>query len=425
VALVSSLASFKNRRIAVMLPLGFASGLPLALTAGTLQAWLTVVEVDLRTIGLFTLVGLPYTLKFLWAPVMDRFVPPWLGRRRGWMIVMQLALVAGIVAMSLIDPTKTPLLLAAMALLVATTSASQDIVFDAYRTDVLKATERGFGAAVSVTGYRIAMLVSGAGALIVSTYLGWGQTYFLIAALMLIGVGATLLSPEPASPVNIPRNVAEAVWEPVHEFFSRSPALLLLLLIVLYKLGDAFAGSLTTAFLIRGMGFEAAEVGIVNKGLGMVTTIVGALLGGIWMVRMGLFRSLLIFGGLQALSNLTFMLLAWTGKSYPIMVLAVAFENVSGGMGTAAFVALMMSLCDHRYTATQYALLSAMAALGRVFVGPPSGYVVEAVGWVSFFFITFLAALPGLWLLWWLREYFTTGRSQTLKDDAQLQTEPA
>jgi MFS transporter, PAT family, beta-lactamase induction signal transducer AmpG len=425
VALVSSLASFKNRRIAVMLPLGFASGLPLALTAGTLQAWLTVVDVDLRTIGLFTLVGLPYTLKFLWAPVMDRFVPPWLGRRRGWMIVMQLALVAGIVAMSLIDPTKTPLLLAALALLVAMTSASQDIVFDAYRTDVLKATERGFGAAVSVTGYRIAMLVSGAGALIVSTYLGWGQTYFLIAALMLIGVGATLLSPEPASPVNIPRNVAEAVWEPVHEFFSRSPALLLLLLIVLYKLGDAFAGSLTTAFLIRGMGFEAAEVGIVNKGLGMVTTIVGALLGGIWMVRMGLFRSLLIFGGLQALSNLTFMLLAWTGKSYPIMVLAVAFENVSGGMGTAAFVALMMSLCDHRYTATQYALLSAMAALGRVFVGPPSGYVVEAVGWVSFFFITFLAALPGLWLLWWLREYFTTGRSQTLKDDAQLQTEPA
>ena len=421
----SSLASFNNRRIAVMLPLGFASGLPLALTAGTLQAWLTVVEVDLRTIGLFTLVGLPYTLKFLWAPVMDRFVPPWLGRRRGWMIVMQLALVAGIATMSLIDPTKTPLLLAAMALMVAMASASQDIVFDAYRTDVLKPPERGFGAAVSVTGYRVAMLVSGAGALIVSTSLGWSQTYFLIAALMLIGVGATLLSPEPSVPVNIPRNVAEAVWEPIHEFFSRSPALILLLLIVLYKLGDAFAGSLTTAFLIRGMGFEAAEVGIVNKGLGMATTIVGALLGGIWMVRMGLFRSLLVFGGLQALSNLTFMLLAWTGKSYPIMVTAVAFENLSGGMGTAAFVALMMSLCDHRYTATQYALLSAMAALGRVFVGPPSGYVVEAVGWVSFFFITFLAALPGLWLLWWLRDYFTGSRSQTLKDESPLQTEPA
>jgi MFS transporter, PAT family, beta-lactamase induction signal transducer AmpG len=409
----------------MMLPLGFASGLPLALTAGTLQAWLTVVDVDLRTIGLFTLVGLPYTLKFLWAPIMDRFVPPWLGRRRGWMIVTQVGLIAGIAAMALVDPTRTPLFLAALALLVAMTSASQDIVFDAYRTDVLTASERGLGAAVSVTGYRIAMLVSGAGALILSTYLGWSDTYFLIAALMLIGVGATLLSPEPASPANIPRNFAEAVWEPVHEFFARSPALMLLLLIMLYKLGDAFAGSLTTAFLIRGMGFAAAEVGVVNKGLGMVTTIVGALVGGIWMARMGLFRSLLVFGGLQALSNLTFMLLAWTGKSYPIMVTAVAFENLAGGMGTAAFVALMMSLCDHRYTATQYALLSAMAALGRVFVGPPSGYVVEAVGWVSFFFITFLAALPGLWLLWRLRDYFTTGRSQTLKDDAQLQSEPA
>jgi MFS transporter, PAT family, beta-lactamase induction signal transducer AmpG len=408
-----------------MLPLGFASGLPLALTAGTLQAWLTVVNVDLRTIGLFTLVGLPYTLKFLWAPIMDRFVPPWLGRRRGWMIVTQLALVAGIAALALIDPTRTPWLLAGIVVLVAMTSASQDIVFDAYRTDVLKPLERGFGAAVSVTGYRVAMLVSGAGALILSTYLGWSQTYVLIAALMLIGVGATFLGPEPASPANIPRTFAEAVWQPVHEFFSRSPALILLLLIVLYKLGDAFAGSLTTAFLIRGMGFEAAEVGVVNKGLGMVTTIVGALVGGIWMARMGLFRSLLIFGSLQALSNLSFMLLAWTGKSYPIMVTAVAFENLSGGMGTAAFVALMMSLCDHRYTATQYALLSAMAALGRVFVGPPSGYVVEAVGWVSFFFITFLAALPGLWLLWWLREYFTTGRSQALKDESPLQTEPA
>ena len=184
-ALSDSWAHLKNRRLAVMLPLGFASGLPLALTAGTLQAWLTVVNVDLRTIGLFTLVGLPYTLKFLWAPVMDRFVPPWLGRRRGWMIVMQLALTIGIAAMALVDPTQTPLLLASLAILVAVASASQDIVFDAYRTDVLKPVERGFGAAVSVTGYRIAMLMSGAGALILSTYLGWSETYFLIAGLML------------------------------------------------------------------------------------------------------------------------------------------------------------------------------------------------------------------------------------------------
>lgn len=407
-----------------MLPLGFASGLPLALTAGTLQAWLTVAGVDLRTIGIFALVGLPYTLKFLWAPLMDRFVPPWLGRRRGWMIAMQLGLIAGIAAMAATDPARMPWMLAILALLVAATSASQDIVFDAYRTDVLKPQERGFGAAVSVTGYRIAMLTSGAVALILSEYIGWHSTYFLIAGLMCTGVGATLLSPEPVSPVTAPRSLEEAVWGPIREFFSRSPAVGLLLLIVLYKIGDAFAGSLTTAFLIRGMGFSPAEVGLVNKGMGMVATIVGALVGGAVMAKMGLFRSLLMFGLLQAVSNLSFMLLAWVGKSYPAMVSAVAFENLSGGMGTAAFVALMMSLCDHRYTATQYALLSALAASGRVFVGPPSGYLVESVGWVLFFFVTFLAALPGLWLLWRLRND-VDNQAQQKENIAVAQAEPA
>ncbi|MGH7232209.1 MAG: AmpG family muropeptide MFS transporter [Nitrospiraceae bacterium] len=401
---------FSNRRVGVMLPLGFASGLPLALTAGTLQAWLTVAGVDLRTIGIFTLVGLPYTLKFLWAPVMDRFVLPWLGRRRGWMIVAQLGLIAGIMAMAATDPSQAPWLLAALAMTVAFMSASQDIAFDAYRADVLKPPERGFGAAVSVTGYRIAMLTSGAVALILSEQIGWRTTYVGIASLLLIGVGATWVSPEPSSGGTAPRTLSEAVWGPIREFFSRSPAAGLLLLIVLYKVGDAFAGSLTTAFLIRGVGFSPSEVGVVNKGMGMIATILGALAGGALMAKLGLFRSLLMFGLLQAVSNLSFMLLAWAGKSYPMMVSAVAFENIAGGMGTAAFVALMMSLCDHRYTATQYAALSAMAALGRVFVGPPSGYVVEAVGWVTFFFITFLAALPGLWLLWQLREHLLNDR---------------
>jgi PAT family beta-lactamase induction signal transducer AmpG len=396
---------FTNRRVGVMLPLGFASGLPLALTGGTLQAWLTVAGVDLRTIGIFTLVGLPYTLKFLWAPLMDRFVPPWLGRRRGWIMAAQLGLVAGITAMAATDPTQVPWFLALLALVVAFTSASQDIAFDAYRADVLRPQERGFGAAVSVTGYRIAMLISGAVALIISEQIGWHATYLLVASLLVLGVGATLLSPEPSSMVTAPRSLSEAVWGPIREFFSRSPAIGLLLLIVLYKVGDAFAGSLTTAFLIRGVGFSPSEVGVVNKGMGLVATILGALVGGALMAKMGLFRSLLVFGVLQAVSNLSFMVLAWTGKSYPMMVSAVAVENVAGGMGTAAFVALMMSLCDHRYTATQYAALSALAAVGRVFVGPPSGYVVEAVGWVTFFFITFLAALPGLWLLWQLRAH--------------------
>ncbi|MGQ0812197.1 MAG: AmpG family muropeptide MFS transporter [Nitrospiraceae bacterium] len=392
-----------NRRVAAMLPLGFASGLPLALTAGTLQAWLTVEGVDLRTIGILTLVGVPYTLKFLWAPVMDRFSPPWLGRRRGWMIVTQTALVCGIATMGVVGTGETPAIIGMLAVLVAFASASQDIVFDAYRADVLHAEERGFGAAVSVTGYRIALLIAGAVALIISKYIGWSETYFLMAGLMGLGIVATALSPEPSIAVAAPKSLSESLWGPLQEFFSRSPAVSLLLLIVLYKLGDAFAGTLTTAFLIRGMGFDQAEVGIVNKGMGMAATIVGALAGGALMTRLGLFRSLLMFGLLQAVSNLSFMLLAWFGKSYTIMASAIAFENIAGGMGTAAFVALVMSLCDHRYTATQFALLSAVAALGRVFVGPPSGYIVEAVGWTSFFLLSFLVALPGLALLWKLK----------------------
>ncbi|TLY30980.1 MAG: MFS transporter [Nitrospirae bacterium] len=397
-----------NRRTGIMLPLGFASGLPLALTAGTLQAWLTVTGVDLRTIGIVTLVGLPYTLKFLWSPLMDRFVPPWLGRRRGWMIATQLALIAGIAAMAVTGPADAIWALSVLAIAVAFLSASQDIAFDAYRADVLLAPERGIGAGVSVIGYRIAMLISGAVALILSDHIGWQSTYLLMAGLMFIGVATTLFSPEPSSAITPPRTLSEAVWGPIREFFSRSPALGLLLLIILYKVGDAFAGTLTTAFLIRGMGFSPTEVGVVNKGMGLLATLLGALAGGAFMVRMGLFRALLLFGSLQAVSNLSFMVLAWTGKSYVVMVSAVAFENLSGGMGTAAFVALLMSLCDHRYTATQFALLSALAALGRVFVGPPSGYLVETVGWVIFFFITFLAALPGLGLLWRLRKYLGT-----------------
>ncbi|HSD59402.1 MAG TPA: MFS transporter [Burkholderiales bacterium] len=390
---------FRSRRIAVLLLLGFASGLPLALTSGTLQAWMAVEGVDITTIGLFTLVGLPYTWKFLWAPLMDRYVPPWLGRRRGWILAAQLLLMAGIAAMGALSPATAPWAVAALALFVAFSSASQDIVFDAYRTDLLRERERGAGAAVSVLGYRIAMLVSGALALILADHMGWRETYWLMAGLMIIGVAAAFWGPEPDGEMKPPRSLRQAVAEPLTEFFSRGGALWLLALIVLYKIGDAFAGSLTTAFLIRGAGFSPTEVGAINKGMGLVATIVGALFGGALMVKLRLYRALMLFGVLQAVSNLTFMWLATAGKSYSVMVLAVAFENLAGGMGTAAFVALLMALCNHRYTATQYALLSALAAVGRVYVGPASGYVVEAVGWVSFFFLTFLAALPGLALL--------------------------
>jgi len=391
-----------NRRIGIMLPLGFASGLPLALTAGTLQAWLTVVGLDLKTIGIFTLVGLPYTLKFLWAPLMDRLVPPWLGRRRGWMLVMQLCVALGLAAMAVTGPGQLPEILGVLALVVAFLSASLDIVFDAYRTDLLLRSERGFGAAVWVNGYRCALLFASAGALLLADRIGWQNTYLLLAALMAAGIVTILVSPEPSEPSAMPASLAEAVGGPLKEFFARPGVVGFLALIVLYKFGDAVAASLQTAFLIGGMGFSVSDVGYV-KGLGLGATLIGALVGGVAMAKLGMVRSLLLFGALQAVSNLGFMWLAWIGKSYAALTISILVENVTGGMGTAAFVALIMSLCDHRYTATQFALLSSLEALGRVFSGRPSAELVEMVGWAQFFFCSFLVALPGIWLVWGLR----------------------
>jgi PAT family beta-lactamase induction signal transducer AmpG len=330
---------------------------------------------------------------------MDRFVPPILGRRRGWILIAQIGLVIGISVMALNTPQYAPYLLGILALAVAFTSASQDIAIDAYRTDVLHEKERGVGAAVFVMGYRISMLVSGALALILSDQIGWQSTYFLMAGVMLIGIISTFLAPEPEHNISPPKSLQEAVWGPLKNYFSKKSAISLLLLIILYKLGDAYAGTLTTAFLLRGVGFSASDVGALNKGLGLVSLILGAIFGGTLMVRLGLFNSLLFFGVMQAISNLSFMVLAWLGKSYGMLVFAVAFENISGGMGTAAFVALLMTMCNQRYSATQYALLSSLAALGRIFVAPTSGFVVESIGWAPFFFVTTLAAIPGLWLL--------------------------
>jgi len=398
------LGVFRGRRIFLLLLLGFSSGLPLALTGATLQAWLTVSGVDLTTIGMFALVGQPYTYKFLWAPLMDRFTIPLLGRRRGWLVVTQLGLLATIAWMGTVVPERSPWLLAGLALVVAFLSASQDIVFDAYRTDVLGAQERGAGAAVSVLGYRIAMLVSGGLALILAdAWLGWRGTYWLMAALMLVGVAATWAAEEPSAPPRAPHTLEQAVREPLGEYFGRDGAWILLALIVLYKLGDAFAGSLSTAFLIRGPGFSLTEVGVVNKWLGVIATIAGALAGGALMARLRLYRSLVLFGVLQAVTNLGYMLLALAGKSYVLMIAAVAAENLCGGMGTAAFVALLMAMCERRHSATQYALLSALAALGRVYVGPAAGAMAQRLGWPEFFFATFLIALPGLAMLVWQR----------------------
>lgn len=386
----------------MMIVLGFSSGLPLALPRGTLQVWMATVGIDLKTIGIFSLIGLPYTLKFLWSPFMDRYVPPFMGRRRGWMIIIQFALFIGITAMAFNSPEHALIALAGLAFLVAFGSASQDIVIDAYRTDVLKREERGVGTAIFVVGYRIGMLVSGGLALVLSDYVGWHNTYLIMAGLMVIGMAGAFFAPEPAVQTAPPKNMTEAVWGPLRDFFSRPAAVILFLTVVLYKLGDTYAGSLSQVFLIK-IGFSPTDVGAIYKTVGFFFSILGVTVGGTIMVRLGLFRSLVAFGVLQMVSNLAFMMLAVVGKSYGGMVFAVAFENMSGGMGDAAFVAFLMSLCNKRFSATQYALLSSLAAVGRTFVGPSSGYIVDAVGWSNFFFFTALTAIPGLILLFVIR----------------------
>jgi MFS transporter, PAT family, beta-lactamase induction signal transducer AmpG len=408
-----------NKRIGLMLPLGFTSGLPLALTSGTLQAWLTVAGVDLKTIGIFTLVGLPYSIKFLWAPVMDRVTLPWLGRRRGWMLLTDIAVAAGLALMGLVGTESGPQWLGVIAVAVAFMSASLDIVLDAYRTDVLLPAERGFGAAIWVNGYRLALLMASAGALVLADHIGWRGTYLALAGLMAAGIVTILLSPNPPTAGIPPKTLTEAVGLPLRELFSRPGIYGLLSLIVLYKLGDAVAGSLQTAFFIGGLGFTAGEVGYV-KGLGIAATLIGALAGGMLMAKTGLARSLLFFGILQALSNLSFMLLAWIGKSYEALAASVVIENVTGGMGTAAFVALVMALCDHRYTATQFALLSSLEALGRVFSGRPSAEAVSLLGWGWFFFLSFLLALPGCWLVWQYRRQLTPDAAESTASESPL-----
>lgn len=408
-----------NKRIGLMLPLGFASGLPLALTSGTLQAWLTVAGVDLKTIGIFTLVGLPYSVKFLWAPVMDRVTLPWLGRRRGWMLVTDIAVAGGLALMGLVGTASGPQWLGVIAVAVAFMSASLDIVFDAYRTDVLLPAERGFGAAVWVNGYRLALLMASAGALVLADQIGWRGTYLALAGLMAAGIVTILLSPNPPTAGIPPKTLTEAIGLPLRELFSRPGIYGLLSLIVLYKLGDAVAGSLQTAFFIGGLGFTAGEVGYV-KGLGIAATLMGALAGGMVMAKTGLARSLLFFGILQALSNLSFMLLAWIGKSYEALAASVVIENVTGGMGTAAFVALVMFLCDHRYTATQFALLSSLEALGRIFSGRPSAEAVSLLGWGWFFFLSFFLALPGCWLVWQYRRQLTLDAAESTASESPL-----
>ena len=396
---------YLSPRVLPLLLLGFASGLPLALTSGTLQAWATVAGVSLTQIGFLTLVGSAYTLKFLWAPFIDRYTVPFLGRRRGWMALSQLLLAISIAAMGLFDPSHQLAWIALLAVFVAFMSATQDIAFDAYSTDVLRNNERAAGAAIKVLGYRLAMIVSSGVALVIADqWLGWNGMYMAMGCIMALCAIATFLAPEPEYVAQAPRSLRSAVIEPLREFFRRPEAITILLLIVLYKLGDAFAGALSTTFLIRGAGFDVSQVGMVNKIFGLAATIVGALVGGGLMAKFGLYRSLMVFGLLQAVSNFGYWVLAVNEPNLFLMGTVVAIENLCGGLGTAAFVALLMALCNQQFSATQFALLSALSVVGRTYLaGPLTPPLVESLGWPPFFLLTVLLALPGLWLLWYKR----------------------
>jgi MFS transporter, PAT family, beta-lactamase induction signal transducer AmpG len=384
-----------------LLMLGLASGLPLYLTSKTLQAWLTVEDVDLASIGKLSLFSLPYSLKFLWSPLLDRFVPPFLGRRRGWLVITQVGLTLAIAAMSLQNPSESLKLLAINVLLIAFLSATQDIAFDAYRTDVLEPNEMGAGAAVAVLGYRIALLLTGSLALILADHLPWNQVYLGLAAVMSISLIFSIWAPEPVLRDRPPASLSEAITLPFIEFFQRSGQIrgvLILGFIVLYKLGDALVNNMSTPFLLK-TGFTQTDIGAIQGGMGLLATIVGVLAGGAVLSQLGINRSLWVFGGLQAISNLSYLILAQLGKNYPFMVLAINIENFCAGLGTAAFVAFLMSLCNQRFSATQFALLSSLMAVSRDILVAPAGKFAEILGWTPFFLMTLVAAVPGLLLL--------------------------
>jgi PAT family beta-lactamase induction signal transducer AmpG len=388
-------------RMLVSFLMGFSCGVPLLLTLSVLQAWMKEEGVDLSVIGLFALVGLPYTLKFVWSPVLDRFTLSFLGRRRGWLLVIQILLVIAIAGLGLTSPRENPWLVAFAALLVTFFSASQDIVVDAYRREDLRDIELGLGASFYVNGYRVGMLLAGSGGLILADHFSFSQVYFFLAASLLVGIVTTLLSREPEVAAGTPRTLREAVVEPFIEYFRREQAVLILTFILLYKIGDQMASTMTTPFYLD-IGFTKTEIGAVAKLFGFWATIAGGMVGGIVLLKMRIKTALLGFGFLQAISTVGFSLLALIGNSLPGLAAVIAFENFSGGMGTAAYVAYMASITNKKFTATQYALLSSLMGVPRVLASAPTGIMAESFGWFLFFALCALIAVPGLVLLRWV-----------------------
>jgi PAT family beta-lactamase induction signal transducer AmpG len=419
-------AVFLEPRVLIILLLGFSSGLPLALSASTLLIWMKDVGVDLKTIGLFALVGIPYTIKFLWAPVVDAFQVPILGRllghRRGWLVFSQLLLMVAILYLGFQDPLLSPWHVALAAVLVATASATQDIVIDAFRVEYLKTDQQAAGMAYFVAAYRIGMLISTAGAVALVAYLEflgvdrglvWSYGYAAMAALVLIGVAAALMAKEPREKEREAEAVAagerhgnplvrffRAAYAAFADFFSKRDALLILLFVILYKLTDTFAGVMTGPFVLD-IGFDKASYAAIVKGVGLIALLLGGVAGGMLAKAMPLGRALMVAGILQAAANFTFSWLAWLGVNHLALAVAISTENFTSAIGTVVFIAYLSALCTSpAHTATQFALLTALASLGRTTLASITGFVAAATGWVIFFVLCAAAAIPGLFILW-------------------------
>jgi len=408
-------ALYRDRRVLAILALGFSSGLPLLLTFSTLSTWLATEGVSKTSIGLFAVVGLPYSFKFLWSPLIDGIRLPLFGRlgqRRGWMIAVQLLLAAAVVALGSLTPKAEPLLTAALAVLVAFLSASQDIVIDAYRVEILKPDEQGAGATMVQIGYRLGMLMAGAGALIIAGRFGWFSAYLVMGLLMSVGIATVLANPEPAAGRGRGGGSPRApgwfgAWlrahllEPFADFMRHGNWGAILLFILLYKLGDAVAGIMANPLYIN-LGFSLAEIASVSKIFGFFATLLGAFLGGLMVTRLGMFPSLLICGVAQSATILTYALQAVAGHDVAMLAVTIAAENITGGMGSAALVAYLSGLCSRGHTATQYALLSSLATVGRTLLSSTGGWLADRMDWVSFFTLSTLLGVPGLLVLLWL-----------------------
>jgi len=390
-----------NRSMLICVMLGFTSGLPLFILLNLLSAWLKTEGVDLKAIGLFALVGFPYTWKFVWSPFMDRFSMPWLGRRRGWMLVTQIGLFIVITMMGQLSPQTDLMIIVWLCGALAFISASQDIVIDAYRREMLLNDQQAPGIAIFVNAYKVATLVPGSFSLILSDHFDWDTVFFCTALFMIPGIITTLLVKEPKLYGDPPKNIREAVIMPFREFISRqgwSHALLILCFIFLYKLGDSMASALQTPFFMD-LGFTRTEIGVVAKSSGLWASLAGGILGAIWLIKTGINRGLWIFGFLQAVAILSFALLAKTGLSLWMLGFVMALDTFAIGLGTAAFTAYIATTTDPRYTATQFALFTSLAMVPRTFFNAITGYIVDHTGWFVFFIICFLLAIPGMLLL--------------------------